>query len=139
MTSDQFIEVYANACRKREIEVLNKIAPHLSIANQRKTVLIALVTKQDLWWSDRPKVKAHYIGGDYEKRIQGIRNKLGSANFIHEYHSVSLVIENLISGNNEFLVPKAQGYVERLKFVNFRSFLNTIETLFKISLNALEG
>jgi hypothetical protein len=139
MTSNQFIEVYANACRNREIEVLNKIAPHLSIADQRKTVLITLVTKQDLWWSDRLKVKEHYTNGDYEKRIQDIRNKLGSTNFIHEYHSASLVIENLISGNNEFLVPTAQGYDERLKFANFRSFLNTIETLFKISLNTLES
>jgi GTPase SAR1 family protein len=139
VTPEQFVEVYANDCRNRELEVLNKITPHLSIADQSKTVMITLVTKQDLWWRDRLKVKEYYVDGNYEKLIQSIRNKLGSANFIHEYYSASLVIENLISGNNEFLVPTAQGYDERLKFANFRNFLNSIETLFKISLNSLES
>lgn len=139
MTPEQFVEVYAKDCRKRELDVLSKIAPHLAIADQNKTIMITLVTKQDLWWRDRLKVKEYYIGGNYEELIQDIRNKLGSANFTHDYHSTSLVIENLISGNNEFLVPTAQGYDERLKFANFRSFLNNIEALFNISLNTLES
>ncbi len=139
MTPEQFVEVYANDCRKRELDVLSKITPHLSIADQTKTIMITLITKQDLWWRDRLNVKEYYTEGNYEKLIQDIRNKLGSANFVHEYHSTSLVIENLISGNNEFLVLTAQGYDERLKFANFRSFLNNIEALFDISLNTLES
>jgi GTPase SAR1 family protein len=137
MNSDDFIEAYAKDCRSRELDVLRKIVPHLSIADQRKTVLITLVTKQDLWWQDRWKAKEYYTEGVYEELIQDIRNKLDSTNFIHEYCSASLVMENLISGANELLIPTAQGYDQRLKFANFRNFLNNIETLFNISLNTL--
>nr|WP_290224132.1 hypothetical protein [Trichocoleus desertorum] len=138
MTSKQFIEEYAEECRNRELDVLKKIEPHLSIANQRKTVLITLITKQDLWWSDRQTVKSFYTNGAYENLIREISNKRGSANFIHEYRSASLVLENLVSGTNELLLETTAGYDQRLKFANFMQFLNTIESLFEISLSVQE-
>lgn len=139
MTAHEFVEVYARECRNRELDVLRRIEPHLSIADQKKTVLITLVTKQDLWWKDRLQVQAHYKNGDYEKLIQDIRNKKGSANFVHEYQSASLVMENLISGANELLVPTAGGYDQRLQSANFKFFVKTIETLSKISLSIDKG
>lgn len=139
MTLEQFLEEYTKDCRNRELDVVRKIEPHLSIADQKKTILITLVTKQDLWWNNRLKVKEHYTNGDYESLIQKIRNQRGASNFIHEYRSTSLVMENFMSGANELLVPTTQGYDQRLKVANFRNFLNTIETLFKISLNIQEN
>ena len=139
MTPEQFVEEYAKDCRSRELDVLRKIEPHLSIADQRKTIIITLVTKQDLWWSNRLSVKQHYTNGDYNRLIEHIQNKRGSANFVHEYHSASLVMENLLSGTNELLVPTTQGYDQRLQLANLRIFLNTIESLFRISLNIQEG
>lgn len=139
MTSEQFIDAYAEECRNRELDVLRKIEPHLSIADQKKTIFITLVTKQDLWWNNRLEVNEHYAEGDYENLIQDIRNKRGSSNFVHEYRSTSLVMENLISGANELLVPTTQGYDQRLKVANFRYFLNAIETLFEISLKIQES
>jgi len=139
MTTEQFVEEYAGDRRNRELGVLRKIEPHLSIADQKKTIMITLVTKQDLWWNDRLAVKEYYTNGDYERQIQEIRNRRGSSNFVHEYLSASLVMENLISGANELLVPTTQGYDQRLRVTNFRNFLNAIERLFKISLNVQEG
>lgn len=139
MTSEQFIGEYAEECRNRELDVLRKIEPHLSIADQKKTIVITLVTKQDLWWNDRLKVKKHYAEGNYESLIQDIRNKRGSSNFVHDYRSTSLVMENLVSGTNELLVPTTQGYDQRLKIANFKYFLDAIETLFEISLKIQES
>ena len=48
MTPTQFVEEYAKSSRKRELAVLRKIEPHISIADRKKTVVITLVTKQDL-------------------------------------------------------------------------------------------
>lgn len=139
MTTERFVEEYAGDRRNRELGVLRKIEPHLSIADQKKTIMITLVTKQDLWWNDRLAVKEHYTNGDYERQIQEIRNRRESSNFVHEYLSASLVMKNLISWANELLIPTTQGYDQRLRVTNFRNFLNAIETLFRISLNVQEG
>jgi hypothetical protein len=138
MTLEEFLREYAAVCRNRELDVLRRIEPHLSIADQRKTIVITLVTKQDLWWNNRLEVNKHYVEGTYEQLIQNIRNKRGANNFIHEYRSTSLVMENFLSGDNELLIPTTQGYDQRLKVANFRYFLNAIESLFQISLNVQE-
>jgi hypothetical protein len=110
----------------------------LAIANQKKTVMITIVNKQDLWWNQRNHVKDHYSNGEYEQIIQGVRNKIGATRFVHEYCSASLVMDNFLSIENEMLVPTTSGYDQRLKSANFKNFLGTIETLFDISLNAQE-
>lgn len=135
MTLEEFLREYAAVCRNRELDVLRRIEPHLSIADQRKTVVITLVTKQDLWCNNRLEVNKHYVEGAYEQLIQNIRNQRGANNFIHEYRSTSLVMENFLSGDNELLIPTTQGYDQRLKVANFRYFLNAIESLFQISLS----
>ncbi len=139
MTPEQFIEEYTKDCRKRELEVLKKIVPHLSIANQKRTVLVTLITKQDLWWNNRLQVRDDYMNGGYDSLIQSIRNKRGSSNFVHEYLSASLVMENFMTGANEALALTTQGYDRRLQFSNFRYFLNSIEALLGISLNVQEN
>jgi Fe-S cluster assembly ATPase SufC len=141
MTVLEFLEIYTEERRKREIQVLKAIAPHLSVTDskKRKILFITLVTKQDLWWNDRLKIQDYYQKGEYENQIQAIRNKLGSSNFVHEYCSTSLVVENFVSGINELLLPTTQGYDERLKFANLRNFLNIIESLCEISLGKKEN
>jgi hypothetical protein len=139
MSADDFVAVYTAERRNRELDVLRKLEPHLAIANQKKMVMITIVTKQDLWWNQRNEVRDHYANGEYEQIIQGIRNRIGSNRFVHEYCSSSLVMDNFLSGADEMLVPTTGGYDHRLKSANFRGFLNTIESLFNISLNAQEN
>jgi hypothetical protein len=139
MTSNQFMDVYAEECRIRELDVLNKISPYLSIADRQKTVLITLVTKQDLWWNDQSQLQDYYQNGKYDKSIQDIKYKKGSSNFVHEYQFASLVIENLFSGANELLVTTTGGYDQRLQAENFKKLIKTIETHLNISLNIDKG
>jgi hypothetical protein len=136
ITNQEFLEVYTEEHRQEELQALTKITPHLSVADskKRKILFITLVIKQDLWWNERLKIQDYYQKGEYENKIQTIRNKLGSSNFIHEYCSASLVIENFVSGTNELLLPTTQGYDERFKFANLKFFLNIIESLCQISL-----
>jgi hypothetical protein len=139
MTLNQFMAVYTEKCRNRELDVLNRISPYLSIADRQRTVLITLVTKQDLWWNDRLQLQDYYQNGNYDKLIQAIQNKKGPANFTHEYQSASLVIENLFSGANELLVSTTGGYDQRLQAANFKKLIKTIETHSNISLNIDKG
>lgn len=46
-----------------------------------------------------------------------------------------VVIENVLSGANELLVPTTQGYDERIKLINFLDFISTLERLLNISLD----
>jgi hypothetical protein len=138
MSIADFVDVYTTERRKRELDVLRKLEPHLALANQKKVVVITLVSKQDLWWNDRNRVRDHYMNGEYEQIIQGIRNKVGTSNFVHEYCSSSLIMDNFLSGTQELLVPTTSGYDQRIKSTNFKSFLSTIENLCNISLNSQE-
>ncbi len=134
MTVEEFVEEYTKERRRRELDVLEHIAPQLSIAGGKKTIMITLVNKQDLWWQNRKLVKDYYMNGDYERVIQKIQNQRGAANFIHEYRSVSLVMENFVSGAKELLVATTGGYDDRIKFANLKYLLDTIDALLKISL-----
>jgi hypothetical protein len=139
MTSDDFIAGYVHVQRERELNVLKELVPHLSIRSSRNTILITLITKQDLWWNSRQSVKSFYTTGSYEDQIQMLRNRVGAANLRHECLSVSLVMENFLSGSGELLAPVTQGYDERLKLANLRYFLSTIEVLLSVSLDANDG
>jgi GTPase SAR1 family protein len=138
MSIDEFVAVYTTERQQRELEVLRKLQPYLSIANQKKTVMVTLVSKQDLWWNQRDRVKTHYSNGEYEQIIQNVRNRLGASNFVHEYCSASLVMNNFRSIDDELLVATTGGYDQQLKSANFRKFLSVIENLFDISLNTQE-
>ncbi len=140
MTESEFLSVYTQQQREREQAFLEKIVNALALAEihkqkRKKVFLITLVTKQDLWWNDRQLVKAHYQQGQYEQHIQILRNKLGSANFVHEYCSVSLVIRNFISGAREILLPNTSGYDEENKIANLDQFFKVIESFCRVSLN----
>lgn len=131
-TPEQFLERYLNACRDRELAVLEKIAPFLTRADRnRKTMMITLVTKQDLWWEQRTQVREHYITGSCDRILQAIQATRGTANFTHEYCSASLVMENFVSGTNEMLAATTGGYDRRLQLVNLQSFLQVLKSLGK--------
>ncbi|AFY69592.1 hypothetical protein Pse7367_1298 [Thalassoporum mexicanum PCC 7367] len=134
MDVGDFVKVYAQNRRDREINVLKKLLQYLEIADSKETILITLVTKQDLWWHDRQLVKQHYMQEDYNKILEEATNKIGSNNFKHEFLSASLVIANYISAAGELMIPNAEGYDSSLRDANLRNFFDTVESLIGTSL-----
>lgn len=134
MTKEQFINAYQKDCYQKEIDVVKKLIPHLSIIPNKKVRMLTLVTKQDLWWSQREEVKDYYEQGEYANLIHEITQQTGRQNFIHEYASASLIIENLFSGAGELLIPTTAGYDQRLRIGNFSYMLNIIKQLSGIKL-----
>lgn len=137
MTIQQFIDNYSRVRREKELEVFSQLIPHLSIANKNQVVMLTLVTKQDLWWPQRQKVREHYQTGMdsiYNKSIQDIQNILGRSNFVHEYVSASLLTKNFAVGNGEVLAPVAEGYDQATQIINFDQVLNFIENSFEIEI-----
>jgi hypothetical protein len=133
-TPKEFFDAYVKDKRKLEIDLLEQLIPHLSLASNRKIVMMTLVTKQDLWWHHRHPVRDYYQLGIYNESIKKIKNTLGQANFIHDYISASLLTENFTVGNGEILAPVSEGYDQRIQLVNFDRVLQFIENNLEVEL-----
>ncbi len=133
-TTQEFLDAYAKDRRKLEIDLLEQLMPHLSLASNSKMVMMTLVTKQDLWWDNRHSVRDYYQIGVYNKSIKKIQNTLGQANFIHDYISASLLTENFAVGNGEILAPVAEGYDQRIQLLNFDRVSQFIENNLEVEL-----
>jgi GTPase SAR1 family protein len=134
MALEEFVIKYVEEQKKREIEVLKKLIPPLAITKSQKIAMLTIVTKQDLWWPQRREIQSHYEQGEYAQLIHQVTQEKGKQNFIHEYASASLVIENFNSGAKELLVTNTAGYDQPLRLVNFKNMLHRIEALSGINL-----
>lgn len=106
-------EQFRQSSIDEELKLVSEIKQ--PIINAKKNVwMITLVTKQDLWWSKKEEVTKHYQQGEYNKLIEEIRHYRGINQFSHAYVHASLIIQNLMIGN-ELIVPTAQGYDQLLQ------------------------
>lgn len=127
-TRDQFLARYLKECRQKEIDVVQQLVPHLGVRS-KKIWMLTLVTKQDLWWQERENVEDFYEKGSYQKAIQAIESKLGSANFQHECLSVSLAVSNFVDGEMEVVAPVAAGYDQNIQTANLRRLIDHLSQL----------
>jgi hypothetical protein len=131
MSQDAFLGAYLKACRDRELELMGKLAHHLMDA-RKKIWMITLVNKQDLWWAERLKVKAHYMDGDYNNYIEQITHARGQQYFMHEYLSASLVMNNFSTSKGELLSTTTGGYDQNLHYIHLQKLLETINAFANI-------
>ena len=128
MNDADFLSKFLEDRRAAEISVLRELLPHLKTA-PGKLRMLTLVTKQDLWWSDRSAVKAFYEGGEYNALIEELRNHKGIANFSHDYVSASLNLLNFRTYDGTVLTKTIAGYDSALWIVNFNNAINHIRGL----------
>lgn len=125
MTPESIVLAHAQARRAAEIETLRDFATQLALAPRRLS-LITVVTKQDLWWSERTAVRRHYEG-PYAEAVTALRNRVGEQNFHHTLWSASLVAKNLRDGDGTLLVPTAQGYDQPTRRWHARRLAEIVE------------
>jgi hypothetical protein len=116
--------------RDEELRILTDLVNFFTQATGSLT-MITLVTKEDLWWSDRDMVKSHYESGDYAEQIARLKAVKGTQNFHHEYAYVSLMSRNMKSSNGEVLVPITQGYDIELQNSGYQKFVQILEGILK--------
>jgi len=76
MSVDGFVQAYTEASMQRELDVIERLTPRLCDA-KAKIWMITLVTKQDMWWDQRDRVKRHYTDGKYNDFIEHISSQRG--------------------------------------------------------------
>ena len=124
MSKEEFLHAYMEDKKKEEIRILRDLASRLRDA-PGAIWMITLVTKQDLWWTQRNKVEDHYRKGEYNAVIEEIRNARGSVNFKHRYLSASLLPNAMRDGENEILISTAGAMSTPFDQRIFCVFLNT--------------
>jgi hypothetical protein len=126
----QYQQDYLQLNREEEIKALKQIAPHL-IAAKKKIWMITLVTKQDLWWNERHTVQHYYEGGEYAHLIDEVARAKGAENFMHNYFSVSIIPQNLVTKDGRTIVQTAAGYDQLLRLANLNSFVKGLNELLR--------
>jgi hypothetical protein len=134
MTPREMMVSYRQERQGIELELLRLLVPHLSIAGQQKVQMITLVTKQDLWWSDRQQVREFYESGTYNQGILEIQKCLGENNFSHGYFSAALLTENLTDSAGVMLAPVTEGYDQKIQVINFNNFLNYVKDILDLEI-----
>jgi hypothetical protein len=124
------IEEHISAARDEELRVFTDLVNFFTQTTGPLT-LITLVTKEDLWWSDRDAVKSHYESGAYAEQIARLQAAKGTQNFHHEYAYISLMSRNMKSSTGEVLVPITQGYDIEIRDAGYQKFVQTLEGILK--------
>ncbi len=104
-----FLANFLRECRGDEVGVIRRLAPHIRGIG-RKSWILTLVTKQDLWWHECAEAESFYRAGEYGTIIDEVVGHLGQSRLRHEFAFTSLVISNFTTGRNEVLARTIAGY-----------------------------
>lgn len=125
--NDKKIKKFLEHNREQEIKNIQSLMHKISRA--KKLWMITLVTKEDLWWDKRLDVHKFYKQGEYNNYIEQIKTLMGSEKFVHEYESVCLVINNLVTGDEQKnLRNTSPGYTSNMREKSMQRLLKTIES-----------
>lgn len=125
-----FLQAYLSDRQGEEVRVLRKLVPHLrGIPAKRKTWILTVIAKQDLWWPEHSKVEEHYRNGEYAREVQRILEGHELRSVRHEIVLASFVISNFCTGREERLQKNTAGYDQRLHVHSLRRLFETIDAL----------
>jgi hypothetical protein len=129
MSMNQFMKKYCEANIKIDVEILrNELIQCVSDA-PRRIWFVTLVLKKDLWWPDEKRVMKIYQTGPYAKALIDIAKKRGQKEFVHEYVSASLLIENLVSRKGTVLANTAEGFDSVKQLESLRDLTRAVSEL----------
>jgi hypothetical protein len=117
--------------RKIELDNLEQLVQPLC-GYQHKLHMITLITKQDLWWKEKDKVRKFYEdGSEYSKKLERIRKAKGMASFVHHFRSLSFGQINFKTADGHTLFETAAGYDNSLLNANFENFMTLLRQVAK--------
>jgi energy-coupling factor transporter ATP-binding protein EcfA2 len=128
MTVDDFISAWRLERQQAEIRLLETLEPRI-IDAPGSVWMVTFVAKEDLWWNDRVLVRTHYEDADYAEILKRIEQQRGASRFRHEYASAAVVMQNLLSGTDQLLMPTVAGYDDELRYGRLRRVVEIVDSL----------
>ena len=123
-----FLSAYAASRREEELEVLRQLAEAVRGVS-RRTWLLTVVTKQDLWWPEAEDAQAFYRNGPYATVTDDLSAAVDPAVFRHETVFCSLLIRRMETESGELLRPNAAGYDQVAQAESLGRLLRTFDSL----------
>lgn len=138
VNKDTIRDLLKNA-RIEETQAIKELVDYTR--NIKSVKMITVITKQDLWWKDRAKVKGHYektspkqITDDtlaenstYQDHISRLRRAVGEKNMKHIVTSVSFGNINFKTKDGHLIQETTGGYDAGLLHANFAQFAKTLD------------
>lgn len=128
MTTESFLSKYTENRRRVELALLDRLLTTLAPTG-RSFFMVTVVAKQDLWWTQKEEVKAHYTEGEYQEKIKNFGNTLGWQRFHHEFIPTSLTISNLTTPSGEIMHPTSPGYDLGIHLQYLQGFFDQLHNL----------
>jgi hypothetical protein len=129
-TGTEAAGAFLSSRRDRELDLFAETAGFL----EKLTLplkLITLVTKEDLWWADRERVRQHYEQGEYSTLVERIRTSKGEQHFVHEYVYGCLQMQNLMLGDGTPLALTTAGYDDSARYEGQKRIMDVVERFVK--------
>jgi len=123
-----FLDEYTRQQRGEEIEVLERVLAHVGRSGKR-TWLVSVVTKRDLWWPERADVEYYYSKGKYGELVNAFSASVNRRLFRHELVFLSLTINRFQTSRGELLRNNAAGYDHPLHYESQRRLFETLAAL----------
>ena len=127
-SKDEFMAAYLPDRRADELRVLRTLLPHLAVVPKR-TWLLTVVCKQDLWGERQKDVEDHYLRGEFGREIGAAVAKAGAATLRHDFVFLSLLIANLVTVAGERLKANEAGYDHRRQITSLRRLFEAVAAL----------
>lgn len=124
----RFLERYLADRREEEVKILQHPAPHIRQTN-RKLWILSFVSKQDLWRARQETVEEFYRTGPYGSVLAEIMTGRDERTLRHEIVFGSLLIRNLVTGENEQLMKTIAGYDQAMQVASLRRLIEVIDLL----------
>ena len=124
-----FLQVHLEEMRADELVVLDYLAPHLKEVSRKKLWMVSAITKEDLWHDSHDTVRNYYQSGHYDAKICEIRDTVGAMAFHHEYLTMSLIIQDFVTGRGERLASSSRNYDQAKQVASAKRFFSTLSSL----------
>jgi energy-coupling factor transporter ATP-binding protein EcfA2 len=105
----QFVRDYTADCLNEEIAALNHVSASLR-ANVAPIWVLNVVTKEDLWTSERDAVSNFYGQGKFGTLLREVLNSKDASQFRVEVVLTSLTIHNFTTSRGELMQKTTAGY-----------------------------
>ena len=124
----QFLNDYLTAKRAEEVVVAATVARKVR-QSPNPVWLLTCVTKQDLWWPERPAVEAFFETGPYAAALNDALDGSDPALIRRELWFGCLAILNFRDQQREALAPNAAGYDDRAKAESLTRLVERLDDL----------
>ncbi len=131
-TNAQFLKKYQQSCLETELQAFQKFIVPMLLGMDSPPWVLFLISKQDLWWSERDKVRDYYQqGGVFDLALRKLQEQQEHKQLKIEFCNVCFRAENLETRNGTVMMPISKGYTDQERIGNLDKVLKVMNDMIR--------